>query len=376
MAPTAAVTSEAGDDGTYVMGDTIRVQLTFRETVTVTGTPRLKIDFSSEAGDERWADYSGGSGTKTLEFSYTVAAGDVSSAGVAVLANTLEVNGGTIVLRRPHLLHPGLDHDPNHRVTGDATPPALSGKAVDGTKLTLRFDEPLGAAASLVNSAFTVKKTPQGGAEETVSLTGSPAIDGATITLTLASAVLETDTDVKVSYAKPGSGTGNRIVDAAGNEAAGFADEPVANVAGGDTTPPRLVRGEIDGGTMTLFFSEALDPNSLGGYFFVSMVRSSGVRITFDVDASDDVEIIRNAVTVRLEAFGGPVRAKAGVSDNFAYYLLRPSLDPTLASLRDLAGNPVSTPIESLSGLRTRHVNLDNFTGVAPTAAVTSEAGR
>ena len=113
----------------------------------------------------------------------------------------------------------------------------------------------------------------------------------------------------------------------AGNEVAGFSDEPVANVAG-DTTPPRLVRGEIDGGTMTLFFSEALDPNSLGGYFFVSMVRSSGGRITFDVDARDDVEIIRNAVTVGLEAFGGPVRAKAGVSDNFAYYLLRPSLDP------------------------------------------------
>ena len=241
------------------MGDTIRVQLTFRETVTVTGTPRLKIDFSSEAGDERWADYSGGSGTKTLEFSYTVAAGDVSSAGVAVLANTLEVNGGTIGSGRPHLLHPGLDHDPNHRVTGGAT-------------------------------------------------------------------------------------------------------------------PPRLVRGEIDGGTMTLYFSEPLDPDSGGGYFWVSMVSSSGGRITFGVDAGDDVEISGNAVTAGLRAFGGPVRARAGVSDNSVMYVF----DPTLASLRDLDGNPVSTSIESSGELLTRLVYLDNLTGVAPSVtgvAVSSEAG-
>ena len=118
-----------------------------------------------------------------------------------------------------------------------------------GATLTLTFSEALGAAASLANSAFTVKKTPQGGAEQTVSLSGSPAISGGTVTLTLASAVLDTDTGVRVSYEKPASGANNRLIDVAGNEAASFRDEPVVNTA--DTTPPRLVRGEIDGDTLS-----------------------------------------------------------------------------------------------------------------------------
>ena len=37
----AAITSDAGDDNTYGLGDVIRVRLTFSEAVTVTGAPRL-----------------------------------------------------------------------------------------------------------------------------------------------------------------------------------------------------------------------------------------------------------------------------------------------------------------------------------------------
>ena len=69
--------------------------------------------------------------------------------------------------------------------------PTLSSAAVSGTELTLTFSEALGAAASLANSAFTVKKTPAGGTEGTVSLKAgtSPAISARTVTLTLAAAV-------------------------------------------------------------------------------------------------------------------------------------------------------------------------------------------
>ena len=40
------------------------------------------------------------------------------------------------------------------------------------------------------------------------------------MTLTLAQAVVSTDTDVKVSYAKPATGSDNTLKDAAGNEVA------------------------------------------------------------------------------------------------------------------------------------------------------------
>ena len=162
-----AVSSEAGDDDTYAQGETIRVGLTFNAAVDVTGAPRVKLDLSSEAGDEKWAAYASGSGTKMLEFSYTVAEGDASSAGVAVLANTLALNGGTIRLEATSidadLSHAALGHDPDHKVDGIA--PTLSAATVEGSTLTLTFSETLAAAASLANGAFAVEKTPQGGTE-------------------------------------------------------------------------------------------------------------------------------------------------------------------------------------------------------------------
>ena len=116
----------------------------------------------------------------------------------------------------------------------DGVRPAVTGATVNGTALTITFEETLGAAANLANTAFTVKKKPAGGSEQTVSLSGSvsPSISGATVTLTLASAVVATDSGVKVSYGKPTTGSGNRIVDAAGNEAAGFTDQAVRNTSG------------------------------------------------------------------------------------------------------------------------------------------------
>ena len=114
------------------------------------------------------------------------------------------------------------------RAVGDTTAPAPTGATVNGTTLVITFNEALAAAANLARSAFAVKKTPSGGSETTVALTGFPSISGATVTLTLATAVVSTDT-VTVSYTAPTSGTANRLQDAAGNEVASFTDQAVTN---------------------------------------------------------------------------------------------------------------------------------------------------
>ena len=373
------ISSDAGADRSYALGEKIQVTLTFSEAVVVTGAPRVKIDLDAADGGEPWAVYETGSGTRTLEFVYTVAEGDTSSMGVAVLANTLELNGGTIKSTRgagesARLAHAGFAPDPNHRV--DTSPPTLSVASVNGRTLRVTFDEPLGAAASLANGAFTVKKTPQGGGEQEVSLSGSPVIDSATVTLTLANPVLNTDTDVKVSYRRSDLEAGNRLRDAAGNEVAGFSDEPVTKVAG-DTTPPRLVRGEIDGGTMTVYFSEPLDPDSVGGIFRVGMLQEYPYgHATFT--AAGDVEVSGNAVTVGLRTeWGRQMRARAGFPNNSASYLR--SADPTAMALRDLAGNPVETPrVRDEEWLETRIIVLDNLTPAPSTVTgveVSSDAG-
>ena len=59
-----------------------------------------------------------------------------------------------------------------------------------------------------------------------------------------------------------------------------------------DTTPPRLVRGEIDGGTVTLWFSEALDPDAKAGRFHVQVQPAADRMQSFD--AAGDVAIDGN----------------------------------------------------------------------------------
>ena len=113
-----SVVSGAGADKTYGLGDTIRVRVTFGETVEVTGTPRLKIDMDPAHWGEKWASYESGSGGNSLTFVHTVVEPNLSTQGIAVLANTLERNGGTIRAggADADLAHDGLAHDANHKV--------------------------------------------------------------------------------------------------------------------------------------------------------------------------------------------------------------------------------------------------------------------
>ena len=121
-----AITSDAGDDNTYAKDDVIQIALTFSEAVDVTGSPQLAIDMDPAEWGEKQAGYQSGSGTASLTFAYTVAEPNVSTQGIAVLANTLELNGGTIQSASSQadaaLSHAGLGHDPKHKVDWQGTP--------------------------------------------------------------------------------------------------------------------------------------------------------------------------------------------------------------------------------------------------------------
>ena len=61
---------------TYIIGESIDIQLKLSENVNVTGTPSLKL----ETGDvDSYANYISGSGNDTLLFRYTVSSGDTTS---------------------------------------------------------------------------------------------------------------------------------------------------------------------------------------------------------------------------------------------------------------------------------------------------------
>ena len=350
-----SITSDPGADGAYARGDSIQVTATFSEAVnvdTTNGTPSLKIKMALNSG-EKWADYSGGSGTAELTFEYTVLGVNRSTQGVAVLGNGLELNGGAIRSTdatpvNAYLRYGELWHDPNHQVDGKM--PALLDVAVAGTKVSVTFDEALDGDSVPPAGAFTVKRTPQDGDEETVSLIGSPVIAGGAALLTLADPVLATDTGVKVSYAKPMPAGADKLRDRAGNEAASFTGRPVDAT---DTTPPRLVRGQIDGDVITLYFSEALDEETggMGDNYRMTLkwasheygrCRSGPVGTSFTTRPRE-VQISGSVVTV--VGLKDKARYRAGVGQNYqSFFYIVDVSTPADQRLRDISGNHISTP--------------------------------
>ena len=110
------------DEDVYGIGDDIEVTVTFSEDVTVTGSPQLELDVGGSAKN---AEYDSTDGTE-VTFSYTVASGDNDTNGIAISANKLTLNGGSIkdaANNAANLSHNSL--------------PAQSGHTVDGVRPTI-----------------------------------------------------------------------------------------------------------------------------------------------------------------------------------------------------------------------------------------------
>ena len=117
--------------GPYKAGSNIDVTLTTSEAVNVTGTPQLTLVIGTA---EKTANYNSGSGTTTLVFRYTVAAGDTDTDGVSVKANSLALNEGTLEDEAGNALtrtHSAKDGGNGHRV--DTTAPTVSSLAFTST---------------------------------------------------------------------------------------------------------------------------------------------------------------------------------------------------------------------------------------------------
>ena len=214
-----AITSDPGSDDTYVAGDKIEVTVTFSEAVTVTGTPRLTLLVGSRlwillGRAARDADFERRPEPAKLVFAYAVAAGDGDPDGVSIAADSIALNGGTIVDgdgAAGSLPHAAVAAQSDHLV--DTTAPTVLEIFVDGGTLTIDYSEALDASSVPAAGRYQVEV---GGNARSVSEVG---VSGTAVTLTLAAAVLPGET-VQVSYGAPSTGG---VRDAVGNAAAGFA---------------------------------------------------------------------------------------------------------------------------------------------------------
>jgi hypothetical protein len=79
-------------DGVLRVGDAITIQVLMSKRVVVEGTPRLRLNVA----DMRFATYTGGTGTTTLSFSYTIQPGDAAAKLDAFNNLPVRLNGSRI----------------------------------------------------------------------------------------------------------------------------------------------------------------------------------------------------------------------------------------------------------------------------------------
>lgn len=78
--------------GTYYLGETMDFDVSFSDSVVVTGSPAVSLTIGAAS---RLATYVSGSGTNTLRFRYTIVVGDTDTDGISVVS-PLDLNSGTI----------------------------------------------------------------------------------------------------------------------------------------------------------------------------------------------------------------------------------------------------------------------------------------
>ena len=140
--------------GTPTSGIGVEVEtlVFFSAAVDVTGTPQLELDF---AGTPKAADCGAATNTTTMLCSYTVVVGDSAPNGIAIAANKLTLNGGTITAtgsttNTADLAHAAVAIDAGQKVDGIRPTLVTTGSespttSTDGTQVILTFSENLGS---------------------------------------------------------------------------------------------------------------------------------------------------------------------------------------------------------------------------------------
>ena len=128
-------------DATYKLGEEIVVEIWFDRAVTVAGNPTVAITIGTNA---RQASFVGSIGNR-LTFSYALQAEDVDADGIAIAANALQLNGGTIA----------------DRVSAAAATLTFSAVAADSSRKT---DGAQASAPRLLQVQFNIHSPPSGAA--------------------------------------------------------------------------------------------------------------------------------------------------------------------------------------------------------------------
>ena len=223
------ITSLSVNDFSGGISALIEATVTFSAAVDITGTPQLELDFD---GTPKAAACDADTNTTAMVCFYTVAVGDSAPDGIAIAANKLTLNGGTITATGSTtitavLAHAAVAIDAGQKVDGIRPTLVTTGTdapttSTDGTKVILTFSEDIEfvnrSLISILANAATQSTTADSRA-------------GTKVELTLATALTATATNLTVALAP------NSVFDAAGNSISLVLATGVINAVGSTTAP-------------------------------------------------------------------------------------------------------------------------------------------
>ena len=252
----------------------------------------------------------------------------------------------------------------------DRVVPALASASVDGTILTLTYNEALDATSQPAAGAFAVSVDGSARAVDAVALSGSA------VALTLASAVAAEET-VTAGYTVPAGADAAPLQDASGNAAASFAGESVSNdtPAPENAAPAGLpeVSGTAEvGETLTASVSAIEDEDGLDNATFVYQWLAN--------DGTDDSEIAgaTNATwEVAPEQAGKTLKVRVTFSDDKGNEeTLTSAATDTVVDRRPVAATlSVGAGAAEAGRFRLRIAFGDAVTGLAPADVTASRVG-
>jgi hypothetical protein len=202
----------------YTVGGTVLIEVTFSQAVIVVGTPQLTLN------DGAVVNYTSGSGTPTLSFTYVVAAGQNTADLDYASAAALTLNGGSIVdpagnVALLTLPATGADGLAAQNIVIDTTTPTAG---TVSTTAAVSSWYTVGGTVSIAvkfNEAVTVSGTPQLTLNDGAVVNYTGGSGTAKLTFTYVVAAEQNTLDLDYASTAALSLNGGSIVDPAGNVA-------------------------------------------------------------------------------------------------------------------------------------------------------------
>ncbi|WP_346347947.1 beta strand repeat-containing protein, partial [Shewanella hafniensis] len=318
VAPAVSSITASTANGTYKVGDVISVEVNFDEAVLVTGTPQLTLETGST---DRTINYTSGSNSSTLTFSYTVQSGDTSADLDYVATNSLMLNSGTIRDAASNnatltLPSPGAANSlgANKNIIIDGVAPTVSSVTSSTANGTYKIGDSISIQVDF-SEAVTVTGTPQftletGATDRTANYASGSGSSALTFNYTIQSGDTSSDLDyVATNSLALNSGT---IRDAATNNATlTLASPGAANSLGNnkalvvDGIVPSVTSTAPSGGAVstdtsvdfTVNFSESVSNISTDDFVLGTTGGATATIVSVSASSGSSVNVTVSGIT-------------------------------------------------------------------------------